>query len=154
MDIVYQQIWDADMAGNGLPALRPGEPKDPKRGYVVVNEPDGPVSRDFRVLAEVVIPEHKAQTYRLCNELLNNYALERRAREVLRPQELEEETRFIEAALDTPVMELARQVLETRGGVPVPRAFMAAKIRECWFEIGRSGGQEEASGFEHVFVGE
>lgn len=154
MDIVYQTLWDADQRGNGVPALRPEEEGDAARGYVIVDEPTGPVAADWAVLREVVIPDNKRQTYDLCLDLMNNYALERRAREVQRPQELAEEGRFIEVILETEVIQTARRIMEEKNDIPVPDPLLAAKIRECWFELGQAGGQTQASGFEHVFVGE
>ena len=39
MDSIYQELWNADLLGNGLPALRVGEARDKASGYVVVDEP-------------------------------------------------------------------------------------------------------------------
>ena len=53
MDLIYQEVWDADQGANGLPALRPQEEKDEARGYVVVDERSTDVGSDHRVIAEV-----------------------------------------------------------------------------------------------------
>ena len=70
------------MLGNGVPALRPGETKDEISGYVVVDERAAEVGTDHRVLAEVKIPLAKMNTYRLCERIFDNYALERTATEI------------------------------------------------------------------------
>ncbi|GMG81850.1 hypothetical protein LNKW23_10630 [Paralimibaculum aggregatum] len=151
---IFQALWDADQAGNGVPALRPGELRDPARGFVVVDERQAPVDPDHRVLAEVSIPEAKAETYRLCERLFDNYAFARRAREETDAAEAREERDFIEAILPSPVIRLARAHLARALDTAITDNAMAAMIRETWFETGSSGSQRGASGFEHVFVGE
>ncbi len=154
MSAIFQEIWDADQSGAGVPALRPGEAKDPSRGFVVVDERAISVGADHRVLSEVVIPDAKQETYRLCERLYDNYALERTVRERVTSGELQEELDLIDAILDTPPIEVARQFLETSLDLKISKDAMAAMIKETWFAMGRAGSQLEASGFEHVFVGE
>ena len=154
MSAIFQEIWDADQSGAGVPALRPGEPKDPSRGFVVVDERATSVGVDHRVLAEVVIPDAKRETYRLCERLYDNYALERAVRERVTSGEVQEELDLIDAILDTPPIEVAQQYLETSLDLTISKDAMAAMIKETWFAMARAGSQLEASGFEHVFVGE
>ena len=151
---IFQEIWNADQQGNGIPALRLGETKDPERGYVVVDERATAVGSDHRVLAEVVIPPAKLQTYRLCERLFDNYALERIAREEVTPAETQEEVDFLDAILPTPPIERARSFLESSLNLTISPNLMTAMIKETWFTLGRAGNQPDASGFEHVFVGE
>lgn len=153
-DNIFQKIWNADQQGNGIPALRPNEEKDPSRGYVVVDERSTLVDSDHRVLAKVEIPSSKRETYKLCEHLFDNYALERRAREEVTSTETQEELDFIDAILPTPPIEVARQFLESSLDLTISQSLMAAIIKETWFTIGASGAQPDASGFEHVFVGE
>ncbi|MGD9210707.1 MAG: hypothetical protein PVI90_08015 [Desulfobacteraceae bacterium] len=154
MSEIFQKIWDADQCGNGVPALRPEDPKDPTRGYVVVDEPTTCLNSDHRVISEVVIPEKKRETYLLCQNLFDNYALERAVREQIRSGELREELDFIDSILETPPIETARRFLEDSLDVTISTNTLAAMIKETWFTIGRAGNQPDASGFEHVFVGE
>lgn len=151
---IFQKIWNADQQGNGIPALRPHEEQDSSRGYVVVDERATSVSSDHRVLAKVVIPPSKRETYDLCERLFDNYALERRAREEVTSTETQEELDFIDAILSTPPIEVARQFLESSLDLTISPSLMAAMIKETWFTMGTSGNQPDASGFEHVFVGE
>ena len=154
MDAAYQQIWDADQSQNGVPAVRPGEPRDDAVGFVIVDERATSVGRDHRVLKEVVVPDSKAATYDLCVKLLDNYALERAASEFIRPEEIQEELDFVDAILPTGPMQAARQVLEQRLGLAISNDSLAAMVKETWFKLGTAGSQSQASGFEHVFVGE
>ncbi|MEO0867242.1 MAG: hypothetical protein AAFY17_02110 [Cyanobacteria bacterium J06642_11] len=153
-DTIFQAIWDADQRGNGVPALRPGEPTDANRGYVIVDERATAVDADHRVLKEVVIPESKRATYRLCERIFDNYALERAAREEVTPLETQEEMDFIDAILPTPPIQKAREFLESSLNLTISDNMLAAMIKETWFELGRANSQRDASGFEHVFVGE
>ncbi len=154
MSEIFQTIWDADQAGNGIPALRPGEPKDHTRGFVVVNEQATSIDSGHRVINEVGLPDEKRDTYRLCEVLFDNYALERAVREQVRPGELREELEFIDAILETPPIETARQFLERSLDLQISKSTLSAMIKETWFTLGRAGNQPDASGFEHVFVGE
>ncbi|MEM7066178.1 MAG: hypothetical protein AAF572_23805 [Cyanobacteria bacterium P01_B01_bin.77] len=151
---VFQEIWDADQSGNGVPALRPGEKRDETRGYVVVDERAASVSSEHRVLSQVVIPPAKMETYRLCEQIFDNYALERSVREQISQTETQEELDFIDAILPTPPIEKARQFLESSLDLTISQSLMAAMIKETWFAMGPAGTQRDASGFEHVFVGE
>ena len=151
---IFQEIWNADQQGNGIPALRPSEEKDSSRGYVVVDERATSVASEHRVLSEVVIPPSKQKTYQLCEHLFDNYALERIAREQVTFAETQEELDFIDAILPTPPIEIAQRFLESSLNLIISQNLMAAMIKETWFTLGRAGSQSDASGFEHVFVGE
>ena len=73
MTDIYQQIWDADQTGSGVPALGSDSQGDDNTGYVRVSS--GPASKDLRILSQVVIPTHKQKTYDLVTRLFDNYAL-------------------------------------------------------------------------------
>ena len=94
---IYQDIWNADQTGNGVPALRPGEATNDAAGYVIVDERATDVGAQHRVLKDVVVPDAKRTTYDLCEKIFDNYALERAATEVIRPEETQEELAFIDA---------------------------------------------------------
>ncbi|NEZ58168.1 hypothetical protein [Adonisia turfae] len=153
-DNIFQEIWDADQGGNGVPALRPGEARDETQGCVVVDERATEVDAEHRVLKEVVIPADKLETYQLCERIFDNYALERAVREQVSPAETQEELDFIDAILPTPPIKKAQQFLESSLDLTISQSLMAAMIKETWFDMGIAGGQQDASGFEHVFVGE
>lgn len=156
MESIYQQIWNADQMGNGIPALRPNEAKSEVTGYIIVNEPSTyGVDSSRKVLQEVHIPASKRETYRLCERLFDNYALLRSAPEIIREEETQEELDFIDAIIDTQPIQVARNYLqESLGLANISNENLAAMIKETWFKMGKAGSQQNASGFEHVFVGE
>lgn len=151
---IFQEIWDADQNGNGVPALRTNELKDESKGYVVVDERSEATPADHNVLKEIKIPDHKLETYKLCERMLDNYALDRSKREIVNQDEVKEEIEFIDKILTTPPIKTARDYLEKALNLTITHSIMAAMIKESWFTIGKAGNQPDASGFEHVFVGE
>lgn len=153
MSNIYQEIWDADQSTHGIPALRPGEPRDDARGWVLVDEKDPSPGEDHRVLPEMHIPESKSETYELCKALYNNYQLDPGIREQITRGESEEEAAFIERIVGLPPLQVARDFIASELGQPVSDSTLASMIRETWFQQGMSGSKH-ASGFEHVFIGE
>jgi hypothetical protein len=153
MDI-YQQIWDADQAANGVPAIRVDEVnlRDDERGYVIVDEVDG-AGRDHHILREVRIPSAKRASYALVRALFDNYTLDPLVPDRFTPREREEERRLVEAALDAPPMRVARQRLDDERSRPLSDQEFAELVDVTWFREGRTEGKF-ASGFEHVFIGE
>lgn len=147
---VYQAIWDADQAANGVrPILETDTttPRDVEGGYVIVDWPEGDNNPDHKVLqAGAVIPD-KDGTYELCEALYNNYALKSSTKEDETEDEKKEIKKFIEAIQDTPPMKIAREYLDIEQTDDEWFEF----IRERWFTI---FGSNDRSGFEHVFVGE
>ena len=109
MSDIYQEIWSADQANNGIEAILSDQTGDPAKGFVKVNR-DLEDNRDpnLRVLTEVHIPDHKRATYDLCRALFNNYALPEGDFEVDTEDERTERHAFIEAIRDTPPMQVAR----------------------------------------------
>ena len=150
---IYQEIWDADQAGNGVPAIRQADSqlKDEKVGYVIVNETDS--DREARVLSEVFIPDSKRTTYTLCHRLFDNYALDPGIRELVTDEEATEEREFIRAILPTKPMQVAKEFLSRDLGQTLTDTDLAVMIEKTWFLQGKAGSKF-ASGFEHVFVGE
>ena len=150
---IYQEIWDADQDTNGVPALRPGDTKSESTGYVVVDERDTSVSGNHQVLAEVRIPESKRETYRLCEQLFNNYTLDPGIREQVTLEETQEEMDFVDAIVPLPPLQVAKAFIARDRGQAISDNTLAAMIKETWFLQGKAGSKH-ASGFEHVFVGE
>jgi hypothetical protein len=150
---IYQEIWDADQAGNGIPALRQADSqlKDETVGYVIVNETDD--DREARVLSEVLIPDSKRTTYALCDRLFDNYALDPGIRELVTDEEATEEREFIRAILPTQPLQVAKEFLSRDLGQTLTDTDLAVMIEKTWFLQGQAGSKF-ASGFEHVFVGE
>ncbi|MDR6816649.1 hypothetical protein J2X76_001822 [Neorhizobium sp. 2083] len=152
MDI-YQQIWDADQAGNGVQPILPGQAGDAARGSVtVVARAD--VGEDTKILRDVTIPASKQLTYDRVLKLFDNYALDEQDTEVETPEEREEVHDLLEAVIDTPPMQVARDYVATATGTAISRDRWYGVLLEHWFRTFSQGGDPALSGFEHVFVGE
>lgn len=153
MDI-YQQIWDADQAGNGVQPVLPGAAVDEGRGHVrVAAVPEDPRA-DHRVLADVAIPAAKRLTYDRARALFDNYALDEQDPENETPEERQEVHDLLEAVIDTPPMQVARAYVSEASGSPVSRDRWYTVLVEHWFRTFAAGGDPALTGFEHVFVGE
>ena len=151
MDI-YQQIWDADQANNGIPAILPNGTKDDTVGYVVVDENgDNP---DHVIFSEVKIPDRKRETYNLCETLLNNYALSQTQPEDDTAEEIEEVQVFLNTILNSPPMGLARDYIQRQIGQTITDARWYQILYDTWFLQFDQGNNRDLSGFEHVIVGE
>ncbi|MFS8120911.1 hypothetical protein QD336_00655 [Rhizobium sp. BR 250] len=152
MDI-YQQIWDADQAGNGVQPILDGAQGDADRGYVsVVSSSAG--GRDIKLLQSVVIPARKMLTYERVTRLFDNYALDEQDPELETPEERQEVHDLLEAVVDTPPMQVARAYVSEATGTAVSRDRWYAVLLEQWFRSFAQGGDPALTGFEHIFVGE
>lgn len=152
MDI-YQQIWDADQAGNGVQPLLPGQTGDAARGYVIVNN-TGQATKDTRVIDKVEIPKSKQLTYDRVLALFDNYALDEQDTETETPEERQEVHDLLEAVIDTPPMLVAREYVANATGTQISRERWYGVLLEHWFRMFSQGGDPALTGFEHVFVGE
>lgn len=149
---IYQQIWDADLSGNGLRAIGADTPGDEAAGYVRVAS--GPASHDLRILPQVVIPPHKQKTYELVRRLFDNYALSEAERENETPEERDEVHELLQEVVPSAPMQVARQFVEAATGGTTSNERWYATLLELWFRRFSQGGDPDLSGFEHVFVGE
>lgn len=152
---IYQEIWNADQACNGIEAILDSEVGTKDQGYVKVNsrleEASDP---NLRVLTEVHIPPNKTITYELCRKLFNNYTLAEPMPEFDTQQERREIHDFVMAIVETDPMAVARDYIERETKSTVSRERWYNTIVEMWFRRFSSGGDPELSGFEHVIVGE
>lgn len=155
MDI-YQQIWDADQAGNGIQAILPGQAGDASRGHVtVVTSTLGAANPgDINILSDVTIPAAKATTYERVKRLFDNYALDEQDVEAETPEERQEVHDLLDAVIDTAPMQVARAYVSDASGTPISKDRWYAVLLEQWFRSFAQGGDPSLTGFEHVFVGE
>lgn len=152
---IYQNIWNADQAQNGVEAILSTDEGSLEHGYVKVNaELDAVENPDLKVLTEVHIPSHKMHTYNLCRKLFNNFSLAEPMPEFDTPEERQEVHDFVTAIVDTEPMEVARQYIERETSSTISRERWHNTLMEMWFRRFSSGGDPELSGFEHVVVGE
>ncbi|XP_071484090.1 poly(U)-specific endoribonuclease-like [Diadema antillarum] len=101
----------------------------------------------------------KRPTFKRFMALLDNYSTETGVSEVVTPEEIKENQCFIDAIMETKVMQQAHEVLRERGKVPPDVRGFKHALYDLWFKLyartrgmGRAAG--DSSGFEHVFVGE
>ena len=151
MDI-YQQIWNADQTGSGIPAILPDGKKDESIGYVVVEEQGN--TKDHVIFPEVKIPENKIKTYRLCETLLNNYALSQTQPEDIIPEEIEEVQIFLETILNNPPMVVARDYVQQQIAQTITNERWDQILHDIWFRRFTTSSGKDLTGFEHVIVGE
>lgn len=155
MTDIYQEIWNADQAENGVPAIRSSEDGDEIAGFVKVSEDINSSSNpELRVLTEVSIPESKRLSYDRCRALFNNYTLPERARENDTPKEREERHVFVEGIKDSQPMQVAREFIGDSIGTRLSDERWHNVLMDHWFRRFAAGKDPELSGFEHVIVGE
>jgi len=99
---IYQEIWDADQSGNGVQPILTSQAGNTATGYVKVVPQQTSTDPKAKILAEVVIPQHKKHSYDSVRALFDNYALDERAAEVETLEERAEVHELLEAVIDTP----------------------------------------------------
>jgi len=152
---IYQQIWTADQAQNGVEPILSTETGSQDHGYVKVNaELDSSSDPDLNVLCDLHIPPHKLTTYNLCRKLFNNFSLAEPMPEFDTPEERQETHDFLSAIIETEPMEVARRYIERETNSIISKGRWHTTLMEMWFRRFSSGGDPELSGFEHVVVGE
>ena len=152
MDI-YQQIWDADMSGNGIEAVLYGQKGDHSTGFVIVDEKITR-NRGHKLFPKVVIPAHKKETYTLCKLLLDNYRLDKTKTERISFAEEQEVHDFLEAIVDTKPMKVVRRYLTHKSGQTYSSNRWYNILKQIYFTPFSMGGSSSLTGFEHIVVGE
>ncbi|MEZ5930634.1 MAG: hypothetical protein R3F54_01520, partial [Alphaproteobacteria bacterium] len=111
----YQRVWDADQSHRGVPAIGLRERGDKAVGFVKVDEGGGQ-DPGHHVIAEVVLPDDKRETYDLTKALLDNYRLDQTKREDTTFVEAQETISLLEAVTDSAPMEAVKGMLGDRRG--------------------------------------
>ncbi len=150
---IYQQIWNADQEGNGIKPVSSIEEHDPDHGYVVVNEKVNE-NGDHKLFPKVHIPNQKQETYDLCRNLFNNYALDKRRRETKTPEEDQEVYDLLDVIVYSKPMKAARQFVAEQTGETYSQSRWIKKLIDIWFTQFDMGQGRDLSAFEHIVVGE
>lgn len=109
----------------------------------------------FRLLSIDESIAFEVQTIKKLRALFDNYEVDASDRENVTPHELRENEDFINAVLDTRVMETAMRFLHRKGLVQADRTSQFDLLKRIWFDMyARTGGKVGSSGFEHVFLNE
>lgn len=151
MDI-FQEIWTADMEGNGLQPILSTEDGDQSLGYVIVDTEI--CDSEHHILKEVFIPEHKRKSYELVEKLFDNYTLNQTKKEKNTLTELKEVEAFLRMAIDSPPCCLAKQFIEEKTNQNLSEKQWYTYLHNLWFRQFDWEMAKDLSGFEHVFIGE
>lgn len=123
-----------------------------QRGKRVFDEGDAASDPLFTFVDESAL---KRPTYAAFIALLDNYIASLGQSEVVDAHELNENRRFLNLIMDTPVMQYAHQYLVRTGKTKAStREQFIVELDNLWFALYRRKVTNDSSGFEHVFVGE
>jgi poly(U)-specific endoribonuclease len=154
----WNEIWQADMNGNGIVPLVKGVSDDERNddnGYLIVDlnpleNPSGDPNHQISVLTEVTIPENKKESYELVKRLLDNYIARSGIPDPLSDEEVAEIKRFLKFAIQTEPMKIVREHVERNEEIRNDDEWIEL-LFDLWFKTHRN---DSISLFEHVFVGE
>ncbi|MDY8022018.1 hypothetical protein [Paenibacillus polymyxa] len=162
--MIFQQIWEADMKENGILPLIKGlsdNQKDSEQGYVIVDmdpTPDqvttpGSEKNEITVFKESHIPQSKQKSYDLFMKLHDNYNWIVDAKETTIPEEQTEVNEFLQFAIGTKPVQLAREYAQSNGHLADGSSDeeWMDMLKKLWFKLIKG---KSTSYFEHVFLGE
>ncbi|KAM5179716.1 uridylate-specific endoribonuclease isoform 2-T2 [Mantella aurantiaca] len=96
----------------------------------------------------------KKPTYAAFIKLLDNYDRKTGTDETYSPAEIKEQEHFLQEAMKTKLMKELYTFFHQKGLYTTEKEFVD-DLQKMWFELySRSSGEQDSSGFEHVFVGE
>ncbi|NXO99535.1 ENDUA protein, partial [Certhia brachydactyla] len=152
---LFNEMWDADVH-----RLRPGKDYtiDVQGKAGRVRQGDSTVlDNAARRLFHNVNEEHlrSIKTFATFISLLDNYETSTGVAEVVTPEEIAENNRFLDAILATEVMRVAHDYLLKKNLAKPNLADFKHQLYDIWFQLyARKGDRPDSCGFEHVFVGE
>uniref|UniRef100_A0A4W3J5X4 Uridylate-specific endoribonuclease n=2 Tax=Callorhinchus milii TaxID=7868 RepID=A0A4W3J5X4_CALMI len=151
---IAQKLWDSDVN-----RLQPG--KD-YRISLQGKAGQAPSSQDTENRAPLPLFNYvneeifKKETFSAFISLLDNYVADTGEPEVVTAQEEQENHRFLDALMETPVLQIAHSYLVKKGQAQASKEKFKQQLYDIWFRLyaRRGSSQPDSSGFEHVFVGE
>lgn len=93
-------------------------------------------------------------TFKTFINLLDNYVASTGVAEVVTNEEKRENMEFLNAIMNTPVMNYCHKYLAYHNKAPRERDAFIRLLNELWFGLYRREVSNDSSGFEHVFLGE
>ncbi|MEM8827849.1 MAG: hypothetical protein AAGE96_00655 [Cyanobacteria bacterium P01_G01_bin.19] len=165
MQDIYQQIWNCDRHKFLVsPRDANGDWLDPNADILLDEQIAAFGRRDLdlarKPLFHRVNEEKLAEfsTYASLIQLLDNYQFDNQRSEIVTRSQKGEIDRFIDSILATEPIQIARKYINDRLNVVCSADKFEQNLRNIWFESYTNyfGDVEieDASGFEHVFVGE
>uniref|UniRef100_A0A8C3IMJ2 Uridylate-specific endoribonuclease n=1 Tax=Chrysemys picta bellii TaxID=8478 RepID=A0A8C3IMJ2_CHRPI len=153
---LFNELWDADV-NRFVPGKDYTIDLQEKAGFV---QQGSGVARDsaseplFRYVNEERLKSIK--TFAAFVSLLDNYETSTGVAEVVTPQEMAENNRFLDAILETEVMKLTHQYLVRKNWSKPSLNDFKSQLYGIWFQLytRETGKGPDSCGFEHVFVGE
>jgi len=162
---IYQQIWNSDRHKFLVsPRNGTGEWLDSK-AEILLDEQVKAFGRADLDLARQPLFYHverqkfdRSPTYQSLFDLLNNYRFDNQKSEIVTRVEKAEVDRFIDDICQTKVIDLAYEYLRQQLQVKLDRPTFKTQLKYIWFSLYTNYFGDfplrDASGFEHVFVGE
>lgn len=149
LSVACGKLWDLD-----LNRLVPGRDYriDCGEGKKVYGRDDMAEGSLFSWLSENVL---RSPTYSRFCSLLDNYNPNEGSKEVVTPEERQEQVAFVEEISRTAPIKYLHRYLALKGVVSDDYEEFKRMLVKLWFELyGRGGTRGSSSAFEHVFVGE
>ncbi|XP_055509212.1 uridylate-specific endoribonuclease B [Leucoraja erinacea] len=145
---IAQTLWD-----NDVNRLQPGI--DYKIS-LQVGQRKTHVKTTFPLFLFVNEDVFKKKTFSAFISLLDNYEADRGQPEVITPEEENEIHSFLDALMETRVLQIAHNYLIKKGRAKVNTEEFKWQLYDMWFHLYTREGSDQpnSSGFEHVFVGE
>ncbi|XP_072922837.1 uridylate-specific endoribonuclease B isoform X1 [Hemitrygon akajei] len=149
---IAQTLWD-----NDVNRLQPGVDykislqEQAGQSYTDVNSKTA-----FPLFLFVNEDAFKKKTFSAFISLLDNYEADTGQPEIITAEEESEIHSFLDALMETAVLQIAHNYLLKKGRAKVNKEEFKWQLYDMWFRLySREGSnQPNSSGFEHVFVGE
>ncbi|CAN2391894.1 Poly(U)-specific [Pristimantis euphronides] len=128
-----------------------------KAGYVPAGSHQARDSARFPLFQYVDEEKLKnTQTFAALISLLDNYEMSTGVAEVVTAEEIAEMNRFLDAILETKVMQIAHEYLVGKKWSKPSVKDFKSQLYSIWFQLysRQPGKGPDSCGFEHVFVGE
>ncbi|PWA23096.1 hypothetical protein CCH79_00002439, partial [Gambusia affinis] len=154
LSAIVQEIWD-----NDVNRLKPG--KDYRislQGKAGDSMGDNESNDRAGLPLFTYVDENifKKETFLAFISLLDNYESDTGEPEIVTPEEVAENHRFLDAIIQTRTMKIAHKHLVEKQLSPQDDTEFKEQLYRIWFELyaRRGSSRPDSSGFEHVFVGE
>ncbi|ESO86431.1 hypothetical protein LOTGIDRAFT_220728 [Lottia gigantea] len=146
---IAQQLWDADVNRFG-----PADLKINLQGHT--GRGPGSDHATSKLFTYVNVRKLQSPTYKTLLALWDNYHTSESQHESTTAQHQNEINAFLDAVMNTKVMQLAYSYLTTFKHFIGDQHAFKAKLQQLWFALysRSSNGPKNSCGFEHIFLGE